>query len=497
MDVTGANLRTKLDTRLNDGRVRRSDRRWRGPVVAAVVALAMALGALPVWAETRAVPAVIDDYVRLGLQSNLSLQSQSLEIERAQAALDAARASYFPSLELAARYTRAEGGRNISLPIAEAVNPVYTTLNELLAAQGQPARFAQIANESFNFLREREQDTRVSLRQPLIAPAIPAAVRARRNLLGASEYAREALARRLKRDISVGYLDWLATTKAASIVESSVTLLQENLRVNESLFRNGKITQDQVLRARAELLAVEQQLRDSRNGAAQAQSYLNFLLNRPLDTPLEPSETVGELMVITGDLAGTRAGALERRPEIAQLDSVTRAASEQLRIARAARWPTLSLGADAGVEGERYEFDGDSDFRTVSLLLNWTFFDGGARAAEVRRAAAGLRQSEVQQQLTAQQIQLEVQQALDRLTTAADSLATAEARAEAARAGFRIASRKRDEGVINQVEFIDARSSLTSAELNLNVTRFAVLARQAELAYATAAGPLPLEAAGR
>ena len=63
---------------------------------------------------------------------------------------------------------------------------------------------------------------------------------------------------------------------------------------------------------------------------------------------------------------------------------------------------------------------------------------------------------------------------------------------EAARAAFRIASRKRDEGAISQVEFIDARSSLTGAELNLNVTRFQVLARQAELDFATAAGSLPL-----
>jgi hypothetical protein len=46
--------------------------------------------------------------------------------------------------------------------------------------------------------------------------------------------------------------------------------------------------------------------------------------------------------------------------------------------------------------------------------------------------------------------------------------------------------------VISQVEFIDARSSLTGAELNLNVTRFEVLARQAELDYATASGTLPL-----
>ncbi len=86
-----------------------------------------------------------------------------------------------------------------------------------------------------------------------------------------------------------------------------------------------------------------------------------------------------------------------------------------------------------------------------------------------------------------------MQQSLDRLETTSDSLATAQARAEASRAGFRIASRKRDEGAITQVEFIDARNTLTSAELNLNLTLFDLLARQAELDYATAAGTLPLD----
>ena len=47
--------------------------------------------------------------------------------------------------------------------------------------------------------------------------------------------------------------------------------------------------------------------------------------------------------------------------------------------------------------------------------------------------------------------------------------------------------------MINQVEFIDARSTLTGAELNLNTTRFELLARQAELDYATAAGIVPID----
>ncbi|MCU0760242.1 MAG: TolC family protein, partial [Steroidobacteraceae bacterium] len=402
----------------------------------------------------RPLPEVIDEYVRAGLAANLGLRAATLDVERSQAALDAAQARFFPEATFAARYTRAEGGRLVELPFASLVNPIYSTLNELLAASGRPGQFPQIQDGGFTLLFERDQDTRLSVRQPLYAPAIPAAVRAQRALHEGSEYARLAFARRLKRDITVGYLGWLQASKTVGIVDSSRGLLAENLRVNDSLFRNGKVTQDQVLRARAELLAVEQQLREARNGQSQARSYLNFLLNRDLDAPLEPAEPAeiaGEVERAAHDLARLRASALDGRPEIAQLDRLVAASGAQADVARAARKPTLALGADAGTQGNRYDFGRGNNFATVSLLLNWTLFDGGLRRADVRAADAGARRVRAQRDELEQQVQLEVQQALDRLETTADSLRTAEARAEAARAGFRIAGRKRDEGAISQV----------------------------------------------
>src|SRR5688572_18681857 len=67
----------------------------------------------------RPLAAVIDEYVREGLASNLSLRAQSLEVERATAALDQARARYFPEAGFAARYSRSEGGRTIEIPLGE------------------------------------------------------------------------------------------------------------------------------------------------------------------------------------------------------------------------------------------------------------------------------------------------------------------------------------------------------------------------------------------
>ena len=456
---------------------------------------ALVLGFLSVASRAQEQPfdAIAERYVAEGLRSNLALRSETLEVERATAALAEARARYFPELAFQARYSRADGGRTIELPLGTMLNPVYATLNDMLIAQGQSARFPQIQDQSIDFIREQEQDTRITVRQPLYAPAIAAAVRAQSALLDASNYQRMALARTLRRDITIAYLNWLKARSSVDIVTASETLLRENLRVNESLFDNGKITEDQVLRAKAELLAVEQQKREVENQSRQAQSYFNFLLNRELKTPIDAAAAPANLTQQDSALEQLWTQALDRRPEISRFEQLQRASEAQLRVARKQRWPTLSLGLDAGTQGEDYRFGEGYNLGVASLLFTWRIFDGGGDAARVRQARAQERQLVLRQEEVAQQIRLEVQQSLDALQTARASLATAEARAEASRAAFRIASRKRDEGVINQVEFIDARSTLTSAELNHNLMRYDVLARRAELEYATSSGDLPLD----
>ena len=448
-------------------------------------------------APTRPLRAIIDDYVAEALASNLALRSQGFDIERQLAVLEEARSRFLPQVGLDARYSWADGGREIDLPVSDLVNPAYQTLTELLITNGQAPRFTDVADNSFVFLRDQEQDTRLTLRQPLYAPAIPAAFRAQRATLDGTTYARQALARRLERDVTVGYLDWLRARSSLEIVTSSLGLLQENLRVNNSLYANGRITQDQVLRARAELLEVQQQLREATNLTSRSQQLVNFLLNRALDSPLEMAsiesrDAAWMEAAQVGDDTELRSGALDRRPELRELEALEQAAGFQVEQERAARKPQVSIGVDGGIQGEDYDFGSGYNFGIASVQLTVPVFDGGAIRSRVDAARAIARQAAVRREESARQIELEVQLSLDRLRTAADSLATAEARAEAARAGFRIASSKRDAGVINQVVFLDAQNALSGAELNLNVTRFALLSRQAELAYATAVNPLQL-----
>jgi outer membrane protein len=437
-------------------------------------------------APLREADEVAAGYVAAALASNIALQTRDLEVDRAHEALRAARARFLPELALQARYTRSDGGRTIDVPLGTLLNPVYQTLNEQLVAQGQPPRFAPIQDSSITFQREREQDTRITLRQPLYQPAIPAAMRANRELLRGAQASRTVLERQLRRDVTTAYLNWLMALRARAVLDSTREVLEENLRINDSMLRNGRVTEDQVLRARTEQLAVQQQLREAASTINQARHYVNFLLNRPLDTPLEDARIGAFEGPTNGAAQSTRQMLLDaqQRPEVAQAAALVEAARAQERVARAALGPSLALAFDAGTQGETYRFGEGNNFSSASLVLSWKFFDGGASSAERQRARIAARQAQLQQDAIAQQMELEARQALDRLAESTDSLTVAEARAEAARSALFIATRKRDAGAISQVEFLDARSAATAAELALNVTRFQLLQRRVELEFA-------------
>ncbi len=464
--------------------------------VLAALAGVILSSSLPAQEPARPLQSIIDGYVQSGMTSNLALANQDIEVDKSRAMLAAARARFLPELALAARYTRAEGGRQIDLPVGQLLNPVYQTLNELLIANGGVARFSAIADQAIPLQLPREQDTRITLRQPLYAPAITAGVAAARANLGAAGYSRQAYQRELRRDITVAYLEWLKARNGAAILSTSEATLAENLRVNRSLYDNGKSTHDTVLRARAEWLGVQQRQRDAQNGVDQARSYLNFLLNRPLATPLEAPADADSLPAAVslapaadGAIGASVVAAVPARPELLALDAAQSAAAEQLRAAHAARRPNLALGVDAGTQGVDYATGRNYDFVTGSVVLSWTLFDAGARAAAVLQARLAGKQLANQRELLAARIGLEQQQAADNLRSAQDSLATADARAVAARAAFAIASKRRDAGMADQLEFLDARNEMTGAELNRNLTYYTLLERQAQ--YAWAHGDLP------
>jgi outer membrane protein TolC len=433
--------------------------------------------------------------------ANLELAGVEAGVAQRLAALDRARARYLPALDLNLRYSVADGGRQIDIPVGDLLNPVYATLNSLLAANGQPAPFAPIANESIPFLREREQQSALTLTQPLYDSRISAAARAARSDYQGSRQGLDALRVRLRRDVQQAYLGWLAARGSRAILEASLEAARENRRVNESLFRNGRVTRDLVLRAEADVLELEQQIESVGGAERIAGNYVNLLRNASLDAPL-PAATVDDADVIRlRDAlilqAGNRARdqgwlqdtAIDRRFELKQIDSGLDAADALEDLARAAFKPQLALAVDAGIQGESYGFTRDDRYVLASLVLRFNLFSGGADRASLRQARARSDELRAARALAEQQIRLEVLEAVKDFEVAEASLRTAAKRVEAAAGAFDIARRKRDLGQIAPVEFIDARRAVTSAQLNQQVNRFQALSALAAVEYAVG-GPL-------
>ena len=482
-----------------------------------LVVLAALLGTLPwpggssAFAGERppGAPAVGDStvaqrLVREALKSNLSLRQEEIALQRTRAALAKARGQYLPRLGLSARYSRARGGRTIDFPVGDLLNPAYRTLNDL--TQGQ--QFPQIDNREIAFLRGREQETTLQLRQPVFTPEILYGSRARGHQVDAQAAAVEAVRRELTRDVRVAYSQYRQAEARVDVLTAAQKLVRENRRTSERLQAAGKATQEAVYRAEVEVLDVRQQLDDARPAVAQARRYLNELRNRPADTPI-PDASIGTTVLIERRTRAVRralgeglletdmtdpssdavASVVERRPTLDRLAAAAAAADDRRRAAQTQYLPTVSLSVDAGIQGETYGFSDDQPFVLGSVVLQWSLFDGLQRERTVERRRLEAQQLRTRRADVAQQLGLELRTAIENVRVAQQALQTAMARVRAARESFRLAERRYEAGRASFVEYTDARTARTEAELNANVTRYDLLIRLARLAYAAGVAP--------
>jgi outer membrane protein len=426
---------------------------------------------------------VLDLYIEEALENNLALKQREFSLERSLAALAEARGLFLPSVDLTSRYTRAGGGRTVDIPVGDLVNPIYMTLNELLQENRFPTNLPNISEP---FIREEEQESRVRIAQPIFQPSVYFNYRIRSSLASAERAARDRYRQHLVRDVKVAYFNYLKTLKLVDLYVGTELLLKENLRVSESLFKNEKATMDVVFRARAELSHLEQEKLESARNRDLARAYFNLLLNRSLDTTVEVVDAQEIPRDRLLDRADIETEALGRRYELMELRFGIEAAKHGVRLSKAGFLPNLVAAYDYGYLGEGYRFNDEHDFWMGSLVLEWNLFSGLQRKARIDRARAEERRLEAQIGELERMIALEVRRTYDDLVVAEKSIASAEARLKSAEKTFDIVSKKYREGISPQIEFIDARTMLTQAEINLIVTTYDYHIRYAELERAAA-----------
>ncbi len=420
-------------------------------------------------------------YLKTGLEKNLALKQKQASFEKSMLAVKEARRMFYPGISFNARYSIADGGRVIEFPVGDLMNPVYSTLNALTMSD----LFPQIENQEFTFLRSREHETKVQLVQPIFNTGLHYNYKIRSELLQASRVDVDRYKRYLVAEIKKAYFNYLETLRMEELVHETRGLLEENLRVSNKLFENHKVTSDVVYRSQAEISNIDQFIAEVEKNRNVARSYLNFLLNRPLETPLyDPQEA--QDTVIVSDLEHAKDHAIHWREELNLLDHYLDASAYNLKIIRSQNHPMLLAAVDYGFQGEKYRFTAEDDFVIASFVLRWDIFSGFQNRARIKQAVVETELLKQQKEEVEQQIRLEVTKAYYDLKAAVQSVRSAETECIHAQKAFRLVDRKYGEGMASLIEYMDARTAMTKAKTNRIIARFDLQVKLAEYERTTA-----------
>ncbi len=418
----------------------------------------------------------LDNYIDEGLENNLSLKQKEVNYLKSMEVLKQSRALFFPDISLNARYTAAEGGRVIEFPVGTMLNPVYQSLNYLLDQD----LFPDISNMEFAFYRPTEHETKIRLAQPIIDTKIIYNQKINKELSRAVMADAVAYKRQLVAEIKTAYFNYLKTVKLLQLVDDTRELLVENIRVNESLFKNNVVTIDNVYRSRAELSKLERHEAEARKNHEVAIAYFNFLLNRPFETMILADiqyDSITQTLVLD-DLAEH---AVVNREELEMLRSYSRVAENNLSMNQMNKLPNLYAVVDYGFQGRNYEFNMRQDYLFASLIFRWDLFHGFQNKARIGEARIEQQLRDTQLEEAEKQIRLETIGAHYDLIASVESVKASTEELLSTRNAFRVINRKYGEGQATLIEFIDARSTMTQAEMFLIISKYDFHIKYAEL----------------
>ncbi len=373
------------------------------------------------------------------LKNNPDLVAATYHIEEARAQADVARSAWFPQLD-----GNAGGSSN------------YASRNAGQVAPGTSRHF-----ESYNLtgLLSWELDLWGGIRRNNQA--------ARAKLLEA-EFQRDAVQTSLVAAVANAYIDLKNLDERLAISQRTVESRKESLKLVTSR-RDGGVSSDlEVGQAEALLYQAQVTIPITEKGIAAKENELRVLLGAyPGGVTRGGSlDHLGSALHIT---AGLPSSLLTRRPDLSAANQSFQAATAQIGVAEALRFPSLSLTGSGGLIS--------SDLNKLLESKSWAYslgpqlagpiFDAGRSSARVRGAQASAKVALAAYQKAAQQAFREVADSLNAYQKSGEIIAE-ESRLVASQTNVaKLALERFTGGVSSYLEVLDAERELFTAELNL------------------------------
>jgi NodT family efflux transporter outer membrane factor (OMF) lipoprotein len=265
-------------------------------------------------------------------------------------------------------------------------------------------------------------------------------------------------------ELAQDYFELHGTDGDIDLLDRTVKSYVDYLKLTKDRYNAGVASGGDVALAQTQLDTTRAQLIDLGVARAQFEHAIAILAGKP-----PAAVTVPAALLKTPPPAvpvGVPSTLLERRPDIAAAERTTASANEQIGIAVAAYYPTLTLSASGGFEATDIAkwFSLPSRFWSLGAGLSEVVFEGGKRRAQVKMTEAeydGTVANYRQTVLTAFQ---QVEDNLAALRILGEEATAADLATKAAKDSLDIATYQYKAGTVNYLTVITAQATYLANE---------------------------------
>ena len=423
---------------------------------------------------SKAQSGVLDEYIHEAFKNNEGLHQQKIQLEQSLYALKEARSLFLPNVSLLGSYTKADGGRTIDLPIGDLFNPVYSTLNQLTSSNA----FPQIKNASILLNPDNFYDAKFRTSLPLINAEIYYNKQIKKELITQQQATVNVYKRELVKSIKEAYYQYYQAEKAVAIYTNALNLVKENIRVNESLLKNGVRNNTALTRAQTEKQKIEASITQAANNQLNAKAYFNFLLNRNLDAAIKMDTVLFEQSQSSNQLSNKD---IQGREELVQLNTGIAAYKLGTTMQKSYLIPKLNTFLDLGSQGFDFKYSNKTQYYMWGVNLQWDLFAGGQHKYKIKQAEYSVASLQAQYNQTEKALQLQMEQATNNYSTALSNYNSAKTQLVLAEKYYNDQLKVYKEGQLLYIELLDALNQLTNSQLQLALTQANVLTAAADI----------------
>ena len=290
--------------------------------------------------------------------------------------------------------------------------------------------------------------------------------------LMAREENRRAVILTLVSSVAQAYFDLLQFDLQLGIARNAVRSWEESVTLAQAQLRGGIISRLDVDQFESERANAATRVAELQRLRVQKENELSVLLGKN-PVPVARGRTLTEQLMPPQVPAGLPSELLQRRPDILQAEQTLAAATARIGMAKAARFPKLTITGFLGVASPALSnlLLSGSEFGVGGLGLAGPLLNAESLGFQQRAAEAQARQVLAQYEQTILVAFKEVEDSLVAIRTVGDQRKAQEDRVNALRSALNIANLRYKGGITSYVDVLLTKRLLFEAEYSLTATQ--------------------------